>query len=192
MIIYGDLSLGPVRPDWYANLEAIRLDVLNEKEYGRYHEEKAAGQGLPPDLWAACRLFGAFPCDHLGGRRSIFSAAMGSLPLADTTVRRSEILIRVADWHCDNHDRTSIAVSSEEFRTPVTAWDEGGESSPMENLRLAPDRIFEWLGWGAGGHGIHTDQPSLFDRGYSSACGCPSSWIRVPPIQRSVRGCPSW
>ena len=47
---------------------------------------------------------------HWGGTQSIFSAAMGSLPPVDTTVRGSDILLRVVDWLFANQDRPCIAL----------------------------------------------------------------------------------
>ena len=36
MIMYADLNPGPVTPEWYADLESIRLHVLDEKAYDRF------------------------------------------------------------------------------------------------------------------------------------------------------------
>ena len=84
------------------------------------------GHGLSRDLWAACRSCGGFPCDPVGGAQSIFSAAMGSLPPLDTSVRGSVILSQVVDWLCANRSRPCLAVSASEFTTPEVAWEEEG------------------------------------------------------------------
>ena len=36
--MYADLNPGPVTPEWYDDLAAIRIHVLNEKEYDCYQE----------------------------------------------------------------------------------------------------------------------------------------------------------
>ena len=38
VIMYANLNPGPVTPEWYEDLAAIRLQVLDEKEYDHYQE----------------------------------------------------------------------------------------------------------------------------------------------------------
>ena len=113
--IHGDSpnTFQPPRPIW----EETVADVI---------ANLGAGHGLPRDLWAACRSCGGFPCDPVGGAQSIFSAAMGSLPPLDTSVRGSVILSQVVDWLCANRSRPCLAVSASEFTTPEVAWEEEG------------------------------------------------------------------
>ena len=38
VIMYANLNPGPVTPEWYADLAAIRLQALDERDYDRYRE----------------------------------------------------------------------------------------------------------------------------------------------------------
>ena len=96
---------------------------------------------------------------------------MGSLPPADTAVQGSEILLRVGDWLHDNQDRPCIAMPSEEFRTPLAAWEDGGDFSPLEDLRFIPDRILE--------------HPHLFLSGWAGVQEA-TGYILTSPLSSSV------
>ena len=38
VIMYADLNPGPVTPEWYDDLEEIRLHVIDEKKYDHFQE----------------------------------------------------------------------------------------------------------------------------------------------------------